>query len=182
MNMFLRTLLVRLRARFRSHLGVHDVGRLPMRVLPNDLDVLRHVNNGVYFSLMDLGRLDLLVRSGVWATFQRLGYYPVVASETVTFRRSLQPWQRYELQTRIVGYDERAVYIEHRFVVDGEVYATAHVRGRFLKRTGGTVTMTELAAAAGVDTSAFPVPHWLAEWAAASALPASRESHASDWT
>jgi acyl-CoA thioesterase FadM len=160
---------------------VHDVGRLTMRVLPNDLDVLRHVNNGVYFSLMDLGRLDLLVRSGVWATFQRLGYYPVVASETVTFRRSLQPWQRYELQTRIVGYDERAVFIEHRFVVAGEIYATAHIRGRFLKRTGGTVSMAELASAVGVDTSALPVPRWLAEWAAAGALPASRESHASDW-
>jgi acyl-CoA thioesterase FadM len=182
MNMFLRTLLVRLRARFRPPLGVHDVARLPMRVLPNDLDVLRHVNNGVYFSLMDLGRLDLLVRSGVWAAFQRLGYYPVVASETVTFRRSLQPRQRYELQTRIVGYDEKSVYIEHRFVVDGEIYATAHVRGRFLKRTGGTVSMAELAAAVGVDTAALPVPHWLAEWAASSALPASRESYSSEWT
>jgi acyl-CoA thioesterase FadM len=181
MNMFLRTMLVRLRARSRSPLGIHDVARLRMRVLPNDLDVLRHVNNGVYFSLMDLGRLDLLVRAGAWARFQRLGYYPVVASETVTFRRSLQPWQRYELQTRIVGYDERSVYIEHRFVVGGEIYATAHVRGRFLKRSGGTVGIDELATAVGVDASALPVPEWLASWAADSALPASRETHRSDW-
>jgi acyl-CoA thioesterase FadM len=143
--------------------------------------MLRHVNNGVYFSLMDLGRLDLLVRAGVWAEFQRRGFYPVVASETVTFRRSLQPWQRYELQTRIVGYDERAVYIEHRFVVAGEIYATAHVRGRFLKRSGGTVGIDELANAVGVDASALPVPEWLAAWAAASALPASRDTHRSDW-
>jgi acyl-CoA thioesterase FadM len=182
MNMFLRTVLVRLRARFRPPVGIHDVARLTMRVLPADLDVLRHVNNGVYFSLMDLGRLDLLVRSGVWDTFQRLGYYPVVAAETVTFRRSLQLWQEYELQTRIVGYDDRAVFIEHRFVVDGEVYATAHIRGRFLKRTGGTVTTAELAAAAHIDTSVLPVPEWLAAWAAAGALPASRESYASDWS
>jgi acyl-CoA thioesterase FadM len=181
MNLLLRTMFVRLRARSRSPLGIHDVARLRMRVLPNDLDVLRHVNNGVYFSLMDLGRLDLLVRSGVWAEFQRRGFYPVVASETVTFRRSLQPWQRYELQTRIVGYDERAVYIEHRFVVGGEVYATAHVRGRFLKRTGGTVGIAELAAVVGVDPEALPVPGWLAAWAEAGALPASRESHQSDW-
>jgi acyl-CoA thioesterase FadM len=181
MNMLLRTMLVRLHARSRSPLGIHDVARLRMRVLPNDLDVLRHVNNGVYFSLMDLGRLDLLVRSGVWAEFQRRGFYPVVASETVTFRRSLQPWQRYELQTRIVGYDERAVYIEHRFVVGGEVYATAHVRGRFLKRSGGTVSIGELAAVVGVDPTTLPVPEWLAAWAEAGALPASRESHPSDW-
>ena len=33
-----------------------------MRVLPNDLDLLWHMNNGRYLSLMDQGRVDLMVR------------------------------------------------------------------------------------------------------------------------
>lgn len=179
--MFLRTMFVLWRARHRPRLSIHEVGRLPMRVLPNDLDVLNHMNNGVYLSLMDLARFDLLVRSGVWDIFRGLGYYPVVASSTITYRRSLRPWQRYVLETRIAGYDERSVYVEQRFVVKGEVHAQAFMRGRFLRRSGGTVPMAELADAAGIDVSERPVPEWLARWAADVALPPSKASHRSEW-
>src|SRR5690554_531095 len=92
--MFFRTLLVWLKSHWGPRYGVHDVGRMTLRVLPTDLDVNNHVNNGVYFSLMDLGRFDLLHRSGAWATMMKKGFYPVVASETITFRKSLAPWQQ----------------------------------------------------------------------------------------
>src|SRR6188768_2236585 len=130
--MIFRTALQWFRSRRRSKLGVHEVGRTQFRVLPTDLDVLNHMNNGVYLSIMDLGRMDLLVRSGAWAQFSKFGYYPVVSSETITFRKSLQPWQRFTLETRMAGYDAKAAYIVQRFVVDGEIYAEAFVRGRFL--------------------------------------------------
>jgi len=179
--MFLRTALHLFLSRRAPKLHLGDVGRMRLRVLPVDVDFLGHMNNGVYLSVMDLGRLDLLVRSGVWASFQRLGYYPVVANETISFRRSLQPWQRYVLETRIAGYDDRSVYLEQRFVVDGEIYARAFVRGRFLKKAGGIVTMTELSDAAGVDTASLPPAEWLARWAADVALPGTKAPAPSDW-
>lgn len=179
--MIFRTLLLRLRHAAGPRLGIHDVAHTAFRVLPTDLDVLRHMNNGVYLSIMDLGRLDLLQRSGVWARFRELGFYPVVSSETVTFRRSLQPWQRYTLQTRIIGYDAKAVYVEQRFVVGREIYAVGVVRGRFLGRGGGTVSLAELADALGVDTAALTLPPWLLRWADDVALPPSRAIATSDW-
>ena len=177
----LRTLLVMVKARFAGRLGFHDVGRLRMRVLPNDLDVLGHMNNGVYFSLMDLGRLELAVRAGAWRTFSKNGWYPVAGSETMTFRRSLQPGARYTLESRVAGYDDRAMYMQQRFVVDGEVFAEAIVRGRFVKKAGGTVTMREFGEAVGVDPTAMPAPEWMIRWAADVALPPARASHRSDW-
>jgi acyl-CoA thioesterase FadM len=153
-----------------------------MRVVPTDLDTLGHVNNGIYLSLMDLGRMDLLIRAGAWKRLSALGYYPVVASETISFRKSLQPRQRFTLQSRVVGYDEKSVYVEQRFVANDEIYATGVIRGRFLKKTGGTVSIAELAAALDVDASALPVPAWLARWAKDVALPASREAAPSDWS
>ena len=134
MNLIFRTVLQWFRSRRASRLGIHDVGRTPFHVLPTDLDVLGHMNNGVYFSLMDLGRLDLMVRAGAWKRLGELGYYPVASNETITFRKSLQPWQRFDLETRIVGYDDRAVFVEQRFVVKGEIYAQAFMRGRFPRR------------------------------------------------
>src|SRR5690606_7589807 len=118
-------MLLLLRARRDPSVGMHDVGRTPFRVLPTDLDVLGHMNNGVYLSIMDLGRMDLMIRAGAWARLRELGYYPVVSNQTISYRKSLQPWQRFELETRIVGYDAKAVFVEQRFVVAGEIYARA---------------------------------------------------------
>jgi acyl-CoA thioesterase FadM len=139
------------------------------------------MNNGVYLSIMDLGRMDLLVRCGAWAAFTRLGYYPVVSSETITFRKSLQPWQRFTVETRMAGYDQKAAYIVQRFVVNGEIYAQAFVRGRFLKKSGGTVSLPELADALGVDTSELTLPEWLERWADDVKLPPTRAEAPSDW-
>jgi acyl-CoA thioesterase FadM len=179
--MLLRTLLMMLTSRRRSHLDFREVGRVAMRVVPGDLDLLRHVNNGVYLSLMDLGRMDLMLRSGKWQELGRLGWYPVAASATLSFRRSLQLWQRYVLETKFVGFDDKAMYVEQRFVRSGEVYAIGVIRARFLKKSGGTVSVAELGELAGIDPAQMPIPDWMREWAAGAALPPSKASFASDW-
>ncbi len=180
MHLIFRTFLVWLR-RNGPRLDPHDVGRMTFRVLPTDLDVLGHMNNGVYLSIMDLGRMDLLQRSGVWSRLLRAGFFPVKADETISFRRSLMPWQRFTLETRIVGYDAKAVYVEQRMVVAGEIYARATTRGRFVKKSGGTVTTAEVAEVAGIDISGRPLPEWVARWASDVALPAARAAAPSEW-
>lgn len=180
MHLIFRTFLVWLR-RNGPRLDPHDVGRMTFRVLPTDLDVLGHMNNGVYLSIMDLGRMDLLQRSGVWSRLLGAGIFPVMADETISFRRSLLPWQRFTLETRIVGYDTKAVYVEQRAVVGGEIYARATTRGRFVRKTGGTVGTAELADLAGIDISGHPLPEWVARWAADVALPSARASAPSEW-
>jgi acyl-CoA thioesterase FadM len=179
--MIFRTIFQLIRSRRRPAVHIHAVAIISFRVLPTDLDILRHMNNGTYLSIMDLGRTDLLIRAGAWAKMVALGYYPVVANETISFRKSLQPWQRFTLETRIAGYDEKSVYVEQRFVVDGEIYARAFVRGRFLKKSGGTVSLPELATALGVDLSELTLPEWLGRWADDVALPATREAAPSTW-
>jgi acyl-CoA thioesterase FadM len=165
----------------RPKLHIHDVATTPFRVLPTDIDILNHMNNGVYLSIMDLARMDLLIRAGAWATLMKLKYYPVVVSETISFRKSLQPWQRFVVESKVAGYDEKAVYLEQRFVVAGEIYAKAFIRGRFLKKSGGTVAMPELAEALGVDLSQLTLPRWLERWSAEVVLPATRADAPSVW-
>lgn len=182
MHLLFRTLwALAVRSRRASRLDIADVARLRLRVLPTDIDILGHLNNGMYFSFMDLGRMDLLVRAGAWQRLRALGIYPVMANETISFRKSLDLWQRFDLETRLVGLDERAVYAEQRFVVDGEIYAQAMTRGRFLRTTGGTVGTDELGDILGVDVSAHPVPEWVSQWAERVALPSTRANAPSVW-
>ena len=60
MKLYLRLLHLWLLGRRRSRVSVMGPVRTPFRVWPTDLDLLRHVNNGVYLTIMDIGRLDLL--------------------------------------------------------------------------------------------------------------------------
>jgi len=180
-NLIFRTILHRILSTRRSPLGVRDVGTMSLRVLPTDIDVLRHMNNGVYFSIMDIGRMDLLIRSGGWQKLSAKGYYPVMANETISFRKSLNLWKKFDLETRVVGYDAKAVYVEQRFVVGGEIYAQAMTRARFLKRSGGTVTVAELLETIGWDGEQPVLPEWVNDWAEHVALPVSRAEAPSIW-
>jgi hypothetical protein len=46
------------------------------------------------------------------------------------------------METKVLGWDDIAYYIEQRFVRNGEIYARAIMRGRFLKRSWGTLDAT----------------------------------------
>ena len=62
MNLLVRLVWLLLSHRRRGPISIWDQAVTPMRVLPNDLDLLWHMNNGRYLSLMDQGRVDLMVR------------------------------------------------------------------------------------------------------------------------
>lgn len=180
-NLLFRLLWLRLTVGRKPRLSFDDVDRLPMRARWTDLDQLRHVNNGVFLSMMDLGRVDLMMRTGVWKKLMDAGFYPVVASQTITYRKSLQWRQRFVLETRMAGFHDRALFVEQRFVVDGEIFARAFVKARFLKRSGGTVTVDELNELAGIDLTAIPVDAWVRRWADDAALPSTRAEAPSEW-
>ena len=186
MHMLWRTLLHSALSRFGPRLGHYDVARTRFVTLPTDQDILRHMNNGVYLSIMDIARFDMLHRTGIWAIFLKRGWYPVVVAETISFRKSLTLGQKFTVESRILGFDEKAVYVEQRFVrpdADGapEIYAQGFIRGRFLKRSGGVVGIDELVEAVGAAPDAVTVPAWLLEWSADVAMPATRAAAPSHW-
>ncbi|MET0480999.1 MAG: acyl-CoA thioesterase [Mycetocola sp.] len=185
MHMIFRTLLLFWRSPRAGRRGIpighYEVGRLAMRTLPTDLDLNRHMNNGVYLSVLDLGRFDLLIRNGIWDILRGRGWFPVVASETITFRKSLNLWQKFVIETRVSGYDEKAVFVDQRIVVDGEIYAQAVIRARFLKKSGGTVSVAELINAIGPVPADLRLPEWQARWGKDVALPSTAAPAPSEW-
>ncbi len=185
MNVIWRTMLIhvlaRVRARRGERLSATDVGRIRLTTLPTDIDILMHMNNGRYLSLFDLGRWDLLVRTGLWDAMRRNGWYAVVSAATVTFRKSLQLWQRFDVESRLLGHDDRALYLEHRAVVDGEIYARVIVRARMMSGRGKPLSHEELFAATGRPADLPDVAEWVHEWAAASQLPSTKRPAPSVW-
>ncbi|MBX3067127.1 MAG: acyl-CoA thioesterase [Cryobacterium sp.] len=152
-----------------------------LRVLPTDLDVNGHMNNGRYLSISDIGRLELLKAAGLWKAMRKRGWYPVVASSTISFRKSLKPWQRFNLETRFIGMSGKNVFMEQRFTVEGEIYAKMFLAGRFLKDSGGHVPMDEVVAFLGIEGTESKLPSWLNRWVEDVKLPSTRDEAPSNW-
>ena len=144
MHMIFRTMLIFLKKRFLKKSPMNEKTEISMRVMPTDLDFLWHVNNGVYFSLMDFGRWDMIFRNGVFDECMKRGWYSVVAAETIKFKKSLELWDKFRLETHILGHDEKYFFIQQKFFKKTELMATGLVKVRFLKRQGGTVSTKEV--------------------------------------
>ena len=182
MNLWLRLIYELASWRFRGRLHWSDVGHRTFRVWPTDLDVFKHMNNGKFLALFDISRYDLALRSGSWQRWKKLGWYPVVVAETITFRKSLMPWQSFDIESKVIGWDDQAIYFDQRFVVADEIYTQAIVRIRFLKRSRGILTPMEVIEGTGAFAGEHPVlPEWVKQWAASSALPKGKEPAPSVW-
>ena len=167
-------------------LGFSDVSRSRFRVWPTDLDILNHMNNGKYLSIMDIARFDMMQRNGVWQLFKEEGWYPVVVGQTISYRKSLNPWMQFWIESKILGYDDQAVYMEQRFVRPDakrqpEVFARAYVRARILRRSGGVVSVPELIEKTGADPALLSVPDEVLEWGQLTKLPSTRDDATSVW-
>lgn len=164
MNLLFRLFWTWLAQRWRAPVAPLGPCETPFRVLPTDLDVLMHVNNGVYLSMMDVARVDLMYRAGLMGKLSAKRWYPVVVAETIQFRKSLQLMDRFTITTTVVGWDEKAMLLQQHFIRRGEVIASAVVRSRFLVRGGGAVDPAELAALAGVSGASPTLSEAVARW------------------
>lgn len=165
MNLWLRLIWLFLSAPFRPRLAIPtDVSVLALRVLPNDLDLSLHMNNGRYLTVMDLGRLDLILRSGLAGAVWRNGWTPVANAALIRFRRELRVFDRYRLETRVVGWQEQTVLIEQTFVFaagerEGQASARALFKGALYDRKAHRyVPVAQMMEMIGVSAESPPQP------------------------
>jgi acyl-CoA thioesterase FadM len=168
LNLLLRLIWVLTAARFRAPLGLFGVSRVRFRVWLNDLDLNRHMNNGRFLTLMDLGRIDLMARMGVLGIFKKRRWMPVVAAETISFKRPLDPFERYELASRILCWDERFLYLEQVFTkANGKVAARALVKAAVLGQGRALKSVDLLEAIGAAKRKSPPIPPGIKAWALA---------------
>ena len=120
MNLWLRMWRCLVKALFGPRLDPSkDESLVHFRVWPHDLDPSMHMNNGRYLALMDLGRLDMLARSGLLAAAWRNQWTPIASGIQIRFRRELRLWQKFRLETRLVSWQSQLVVMEQRFIFEG---------------------------------------------------------------
>ena len=143
--------------------SVLDPFTTPMRVWPMDLDFNLHQNNGRYLSCMDIGRMDMAFRAGLHRPMLKHKWMPLLGSSTIRYFKSLGPFQKFDPLTRIVGSDEKWIFMEQKFVSGGHLYAIGTVKVLFRGPKGNvpTATLMELT---GVEQGSPDLPQWIADW------------------
>ncbi len=123
------------------------------------------MNNGRYLTLMDLGRLDVMLRSGLWRAVLNNRWTPIASAVTARFRRELRPFQQFRLETRLLCWDDTLVVMEQTFIIDGgqrhgQVAARALFKGGLYDRKAKAfVAIATLMTTIGVSaTSPEPTP------------------------
>jgi len=162
--MLLRLLWTLASGLVKAPVGPLDECRVALRVWPNDLDANLHMNNSRYLLAMDLGRWDFSLRTGLIREALRRRWFPVAGSATLRFRRSLRPFQRFELVTRLAAWDEKWCWFEQRFEVDGQPYAIGRVKA-LLRGGEGNVPVSSVLAAIGRPDALPPaMPETIRLW------------------
>ena len=172
MNRLLRLLWLALRSRWAERCSTLGPCRTRLRVWPNDLDVFLHVNNGVYFSLCDLARVDLMLRSGSLGVVSGRSRVFLVAAETIQLHRPLGVLQRFDIHTRVLGWDDKAFFVEHRFTVPSrgrgasreQSVALCVVEGRVFDRKLGQIRPADILERLDINDESPPLPQWVQQW------------------
>lgn len=149
----------------RARMGLLDESVLTFHVWPGDLDFFFHLNNGRYLTLMDSGRWDIIARLGLLGPMRRNRWISVLGGATIRFLRPMRPFQRFELRSRILGWDEKWFFISQRFVAGDKVFAEAVVRGLF-RAPGRSVPSHEALRLVEDGRPSPPLPPFVEAWSA----------------
>lgn len=163
MNLYLRLLLAFAGAWRAPALHHEEISERQFRVWPHDIDLFGHMNNGRYLQIMDVARVDWMLRTGVIGAMRRNRWGAVLGGGVVRFRRSLKPLQRYRVRTRLICWDDRWFYHEHTFLGSSGDYVAVGITRAALRAGRHWVTSATVVRAVHDGAASPPLPAYLQE-------------------
>lgn len=160
---FLRMTAHLLRARRAAALPILGTDVTAMRCWPTDIDLFMEMNNGRILTLYDIGRFNLSVRTGLLRVLRKERWGLVVAGASVRYRARIRPFQRFEIRTRVLGWDARFVYLEQAMWRDKTCCSNLLIRTGVTER-GRLVASERVTAALGIDGPPPELPDWARAW------------------
>ena len=144
-------------------LGLFDEHVSHHRCWPWDLDFWFELNNGRTLTLFDLGRVVLAQRVGLIGLMKSHRWGLTVAGSTVRYRRRVRAFDRLEMRSRCIGWDDRFMYLEQSMWRGGDCTSHLLLRTAVTDRNG-IVTPDRVLAAMKLDLQSPELPDWVQRW------------------
>ena len=166
---YLRLFRILLKAKFGDPLSLDDTSILVMRVFQGDIDIYPELNNGRHLTLMDMGRLDLAMRSGLMKIVHEQKWGFAVSGASLRYRHRLKALRRFRLHTQVVAIDDRWFYFHQYTAREGKVHSSALVRAGITSKQG-LVPVKKVLGAMGIPDWNPGMPEWVRAWTEAEEL------------
>jgi len=161
-NIWIRILITLVKSRLQPGVAATDVIATDMIVGPTEAD-LRFVSNARYMLFMEIGRLELMLRTGILRHARASHWVPLVVSQTVRYKRPLRRFQRFTLKTHLAAWDDRWFFIEHKIERKGQLMVFGVAKCCFRGRDG-VVSPSVAFAALGSSEPSPPIPRYAELW------------------
>ncbi|XP_026461545.1 protein THEM6 [Ctenocephalides felis] len=136
LHYFLRMFLCVVYARYcRKKCHILDTTTVTGICLTTDIDtLLYHMNNARYLREIDFARVDFYERTGLYRSIIQNGGAVVQGASTIRYRRFIRPFSKYRITSKIVYWDDKSIFMEHRFIScsDQFILAIAICRQRLI--------------------------------------------------
>ncbi|GEM_PF-2130134 len=131
-----------------------------------------HVNNAQYLRLMEFGRVEWIARMKLLRPILRGEVSFVVAGMSMLFRREIRWMRRFRIETRLVAFDQKWLFLQQDFVFDNAGSSVIAARGllRIQPRTQkAAMPVDDFFALVGLsELVSPPLPEEFAHWQASS--------------
>ncbi|MGI9391353.1 MAG: acyl-CoA thioesterase [Boseongicola sp.] len=163
---YIRAAYVMLKARPQAPMGLYDTHVSHHRAWPWDTDMFGELNNGRILTLFELGRWQTTVRLGAIRPFLRGGLTLAVAGVSVRYRIRVPIFQKYRMQTRMLGYGERFFYVDQT-MWQGDTCMNQMLLRAAIRDKSGTMPPKAFLEKMGMDSDQPGLPDWVKAWMAA---------------
>ena len=130
---------------------------------PWDIDPWMELNNGRTLTLYDLGRIPLMMRTGLGRVLHANRWGLAVAGNATRYRRRVKAFHRIEMRTRLIGWDRRFFYADQSMWRRGECSSQTMIRLAVTAATG-MVPPAQVVQLAGAAPESPALPDWVQAW------------------
>jgi len=136
---------------------------------PQDIDLWMELNNGRTLTLYDLGRIPMGRRAGLLAALKNQGRGLTVAGVSVRYRRRIRPFEKFEIRSRLAGWDDRFIYMDQSIWKKSGECANQALYRTAVTGKDGIVCPRLVAQEMGWPKQSPDLPDWIKAWIAADA-------------
>ncbi|MDA1041933.1 MAG: acyl-CoA thioesterase [Proteobacteria bacterium] len=166
---FLRLGFHMISARFRQPLNLYECHISHHLCWPHDLDLWGELNNGRTLTLFDLGRVPMGRRMGLRKILLARGWNITVAGNCTRYRKRITLFNRLEMRSRLLGWDDKFLYIDQSLWRAGTCTTQLVVRHAIFDKNGIITPQRLMDAYAGPQVPP-KLPAWVQSWSQAESL------------
>lgn len=137
--------------------------------MPWDIDMWWELNNGRTLTLYDMGRIPLAKRAGLVTVLQKNRWGLTIAGVSVRYRQRIRMFEKIEMRSRAVGWDDKFIYLEQSmWKKNGDCAGHALYRTAVTGKQG-IISPQSVIDATGRKIEAPVLADWIKAWIAADA-------------